>query len=176
VALLLAHGADPTLKTKDGRQPVHLAKTEQIKDTTPATSDASTSASASASSSSLPFTPHYLEQPDLSRVWATPDEMEPPVPRSILSSEAGRKTTDQDSANPEQMCEFVVYQDTPSDEHILGAVRISPQATIDMLWEQCRHELDLDKSSATLARVVQVAGTRRCVPNTLNSLDMCVCV
>ncbi|RKP04840.1 hypothetical protein THASP1DRAFT_3216, partial [Thamnocephalis sphaerospora] len=79
VALLLAHGADASITTKDGRTPAQLAKADQVRrllnETESAPEQPAADQASTAEETSLPFTPHYLAQPDLARVWASPEEM-----------------------------------------------------------------------------------------------------
>ncbi|RKP24891.1 hypothetical protein SYNPS1DRAFT_23065 [Syncephalis pseudoplumigaleata] len=80
VELLLAHNADPSVKAKDGRQPGDLAKDDATRALLPTRTSRQTSTGSP--EEQLPFTPHYLAQPDLARVWATPEEFEPNLPRT----------------------------------------------------------------------------------------------
>ncbi|KAI8052285.1 hypothetical protein BDF22DRAFT_687454 [Syncephalis plumigaleata] len=188
VELLLAYNADPSQQAKDGRQPGDLAKDNAIKALLPIDGNGkSTETSTESAAYNLPFTPHYLEQPDLARVWATPEEFEPSLPRATINNQVATTTVtidnssdsnantidyhqdknDQVHLSTSSLRELLVYQDKLDADQLIGALNVAQHATIHEVLEQCQQELDIDTSASAgfqVKRATKLRGNLQMVP------------
>jgi hypothetical protein len=186
VELLLAYNADSSLQAKDGRLPGDLAKDDVIKALLPVNIIKLNETTNTDATGNLPFTPHYLEQPDLARVWATPEEFEPNLPRSTITNQSasasappdtnpndGSNTTEGQSENDQvqlsanSLRELLIYQDQLDSDQLMGALQVTQHSTIHEILEQCQQELDINTSVSTgfqLKRTTRLRGNLQIVP------------
>ncbi|KAI9593501.1 hypothetical protein BDF19DRAFT_424404 [Syncephalis fuscata] len=132
IELLLAYNADPSVAATDGRLPLDLTKDDAIKALLSTTLNGSLLPSQSNTNEPLLFTPHYLEQPDLGRVWATPEEFEPALPRTttlIATANQNISNTDTNNENSSSISnasntslprELIVYKEEASPDNMWG--------------------------------------------------------
>ncbi|RKP13580.1 hypothetical protein BJ684DRAFT_19936 [Piptocephalis cylindrospora] len=132
IPILLAAKADKTIRDGQGRTPAEVAKEPEIRRLLGEQPDSKILSEPS--TASPVWTPNYLANPDLSRTWATPDEVTP------VAQDAPPR-------------EILVYHGRVADDRLLGAVLVPPTTTtMDALLAQIHRELDGIPEGARLAR------------------------
>ncbi|ORX85898.1 hypothetical protein BCR32DRAFT_265328 [Anaeromyces robustus] len=140
VQYLLANGADPSIKNAKGEIPADLSKSEEISKLL--------NAELPKEIKKLPinFELSYIKNPDLLKVWSSPDEL--PEEKTFTQIEQERKETELIKKQQEAPItednekEFLIYKGEQSMNNLLGCVSINENRPIEDLVLTIKEEID----------------------------------
>ncbi|ORX57127.1 hypothetical protein BCR36DRAFT_402326 [Piromyces finnis] len=147
---LLNNGADPTIKNTKGELPSDLSKSEEMSKIL--------NAELPKEIKKLPinFELSYIKNPDLLKVWSSPDEL--PEEKSFTQIEQERKEAElrkmqqqqqqQNTVTDDNEKEFLIYKNEQEMNNLLGCVSINDNRPIEDLVLTIKEEID-DSSELT---------------------------
>ncbi|KAF9432386.1 hypothetical protein BGZ76_010887 [Entomortierella beljakovae] len=171
VRALLMRGARTDILNKKGEAPAELARKPEICALFGKESE-SGPANQEGDSDKPTFTPAYLANPELSKLWSVPEGsvedpkinqeafalLNPnfkaptleskPAPQPLNSISVNVATPGTDAATKE----ILVYGESVNDERLLGAIFANPEDTVDKLIHQIREEIDDVPEQISLSR------------------------
>ncbi|KAF9954522.1 hypothetical protein BGZ72_004495 [Mortierella alpina] len=169
VRALLMRGAQKDLKNTKGQVPADLAKNSEICalfGKNESTSEAASQEPAEDTGSKPTFTPAYLAQPDLSKLWSLPDgstddpklnqeafslsnpklPSSTPVPTAAtgasVASPSSSTAATAKTIHSYDAKEILVYSQAVTDENLLGAIFANVEDTIETTIQLIKEEID----------------------------------
>jgi len=140
---LLANGADPSIKNAKGELPADLSKTEEMSKIL--------HAELPKEIKKLPinFELSYIKNPDLLKVWSSPDEL--PEEKTFTQIEQEKKEAElrmkkqqiqEEPATEDNEKEFLIYKNEQAMNNLLGCISISDSRPIEDLILTIKEEID----------------------------------
>ncbi|KAG4098375.1 hypothetical protein H8356DRAFT_1672902 [Neocallimastix lanati (nom. inval.)] len=154
VQYLLSNGADPTIKNAKGEIPADLSKTEEMSKIL--------HAELPKEIKKLPinFELSYIKNPDLLKVWSSPDEL--PEEKTFTQIEQERKEAElrkqqlqkqEEPVTEDNEKEFLIYKDEQSINNLLGCVSINETRPIEDLVLTIKEEIDDSSELKTIYKM-----------------------